>query len=77
MPGLEGRWWMIVILLIIVMIIWGPGKLPEVGAGMGKAYREFRKAISGEPTDVSAPAAKTTPPAETKTPPDATPSDKE
>lgn len=39
-----GHIWLIAILLIIVLIIWGPGKLPDVGAGMGRAIREFRKA---------------------------------
>jgi TatA/E family protein of Tat protein translocase len=41
-----GHWWLIILLLIIVLIIWGPGKLPDVGAGMGRAIREFRKASS-------------------------------
>lgn len=39
-----GHIWLIGTLLIIVLIVWGPGKLPEVGAGMGRAIREFRKA---------------------------------
>ena len=46
MAGLTGHWWLIVLLLVIVLIIWGPGKLPDVGAGMGRAIREFRKASS-------------------------------
>ena len=39
-----GHIWIIAIVLVIVLIIWGPGKLPDVGAGMGRAIREFRKA---------------------------------
>jgi sec-independent protein translocase protein TatA len=39
-----GHIWMVGILLIVVLIIWGPGKLPDVGSGMGRAIREFRKA---------------------------------
>lgn len=39
-----GHIWLILILLIVVLIIWGPGKLPDVGAGLGRAIREFRKA---------------------------------
>ena len=39
-----GHIWLIAIILIIVLIIWGPGKLPDVGSGMGRAIREFRKA---------------------------------
>jgi len=32
----------------IVLLIFGPGRLPEMGAGIGKGIREFKKAISGE-----------------------------
>jgi TatA/E family protein of Tat protein translocase len=39
-----GHIWLLAILLVIVLIIWGPGKLPDVGSGMGRAIREFRKA---------------------------------
>jgi sec-independent protein translocase protein TatA len=38
--------WLVVILLVVVLIIWGPGKLPEMGAGIGRAIREFRHATS-------------------------------
>ena len=44
MSGFLDHWYILVILLVIVLIIWGPGKLPDVGAGMGRAIREFRKA---------------------------------
>ena len=33
----------LVFLLIIVLIIFGPGKLPELGAGLGRGIKEFRK----------------------------------
>ena len=33
----------LIIVLVIVMIIFGVGRLPEVGGAMGKAIREFRK----------------------------------
>ncbi|MBJ7607827.1 MAG: twin-arginine translocase TatA/TatE family subunit [Candidatus Dormibacteraeota bacterium] len=41
-----GHIWILAILLVVVLIIWGPGKLPDVGSGMGRAIREFRKASS-------------------------------
>jgi sec-independent protein translocase protein TatA len=44
MPGLFGHWYVLVIILAIVLIVYGPGKLPEVGGAIGKAMREFRKA---------------------------------
>ena len=43
MPFL-GHWYVLVIILAIVLIVYGPGKLPEVGGAIGKAMREFRKA---------------------------------
>jgi sec-independent protein translocase protein TatA len=36
----------LIIILIIILIIFGAGKLPEIGAGMGKAIRNFKKATS-------------------------------
>jgi sec-independent protein translocase protein TatA len=34
-------------ILLIVLIIFGPGKLPELGKGLGKGIREFKDAIKG------------------------------
>ena len=39
-----GHIWLIAILFVVVLIIWGPGKLPDVGAGLGRAINEFRHA---------------------------------
>ena len=36
----------LIIILVIALLILGPGKLPEVGASLGKGIREFRKASS-------------------------------
>jgi sec-independent protein translocase protein TatA len=36
----------LIIILVIAVLIVGPGKLPEVGASVGKSIREFRKASS-------------------------------
>ena len=33
--------------VILVLIIYGPGKLPELGAAIGRGIREFRKAADG------------------------------
>lgn len=34
----------LILILVIVLIIFGPGKLPEVGRSLGKALSEFKKA---------------------------------
>jgi sec-independent protein translocase protein TatA len=36
----------LIIILVIILIIFGAGKLPEIGAGMGKAIRNFKTATS-------------------------------
>jgi sec-independent protein translocase protein TatA len=36
----------LIIILVIILIIFGAGKLPEIGAGMGKAIKNFKKATS-------------------------------
>ena len=51
----------LIIILIIILIIFGAGKLPEIGSGIGKGIRNFRKAThesreqisSGEDKDTS------------------------
>ena len=39
-----GHIWLVLLLLVGVLIVRGPGKLPEVGAGLGRAMREFSRA---------------------------------
>jgi sec-independent protein translocase protein TatA len=36
----------LIVVLIIALLVIGPGKLPDVGAALGKSIREFRKASS-------------------------------
>ena len=36
----------LVVLLVVILILFGPGKLPEVGKALGKAVGEFRRGIS-------------------------------
>ncbi len=41
----------LVVILLIVLIIFGPGKLPELGEGLGKSIKAFKKAMNEEQTD--------------------------
>lgn len=34
-------------ILLIVLILFGPGKLPELGKSLGKGIREFKDALRG------------------------------
>jgi sec-independent protein translocase protein TatA len=38
----------LIIILVIILIIFGAGKLPEIGAGVGKAIRNFKGATNEE-----------------------------
>ena len=40
--------WEIVFILVIILIVFGVGKIPQVGGAIGKAIRNFKKAQSGE-----------------------------
>jgi sec-independent protein translocase protein TatA len=37
----------LIIIGIIALLIFGPKKLPDLGAGLGKAIRDFKGAVSG------------------------------
>ena len=36
----------LLVILVIVLIIFGAGKLPEIGSGLGKGIRNFKKATN-------------------------------
>jgi len=38
----------LVIILVIIVIIFGAGKLPEIGSGIGKGIKNFKKATTDE-----------------------------
>ena len=41
----------IVIILVVVLLLFGSKKLPEIGSGLGRAIRNFRRATT-EPAEV-------------------------
>ena len=65
----------LILILVVGLIVFGPGKLPEMGRTLGKGIREFRKASNAltqaintpDPPPAQAPA----PRAEQSAPPDA------
>lgn len=46
MFGIFGNFgpWELVLILVILLVVVGPGKLPQVGESLGKALNSFRKA---------------------------------
>jgi sec-independent protein translocase protein TatA len=51
----------LIVLLVIVLLIFGVGKLPAIGEGLGKAIRGFRRSVS-EPEPPSSLPEKDKPP---------------
>jgi sec-independent protein translocase protein TatA len=41
----------LILILVIVLVVFGVGKLPQIGGAVGKAISEFRKAQSGKDID--------------------------
>ena len=46
--------WEIGLILLIILIVFGVGKLPQVGGAIGKGIREFRKGQRGEAEEETA-----------------------
>ncbi len=38
----------LIIILVIVLVIFGAGKLPEIGSSLGKGIKSFKEAVEGE-----------------------------
>lgn len=38
--------WELLVILLIVMIIFGAGKLPQIGSGLGNAIRNFKTGVA-------------------------------
>ncbi|MER3418048.1 MAG: twin-arginine translocase TatA/TatE family subunit [Chloroflexota bacterium] len=43
----------LLIILVVALLVIGPGKLSETGAALGKAVRDFRRALEGDDEHVS------------------------
>lgn len=58
-------WMELLLILIIVLIIFGAGKIPQLGEGLGKAIKGFKKSVN-EPdaVDVTPSQAEAAPPAQ-------------
>ncbi len=43
----------LVVILVIILILFGVGKLPEIGSGMGKAIKNFKQAADDNEIDIT------------------------
>lgn len=53
--------WELVLILAIVMVIFGAGKLPQLGESLGKGIRNFRKSFKDDPKKVKSEAKRVEP----------------
>ena len=37
----------LMVILVIALVVFGPSKLPQIGSGLGKAIRDFKKGVTG------------------------------
>ena len=55
-------WMELLLILIIVLIIFGAGKIPQLGEGLGKAIKGFKKSVhEADAIDVTPPPAEAGP----------------
>jgi len=58
-------WMELLLILIIVLIIFGAGKIPQIGEGLGKAIKGFKKSVhEADAIDVTPPPAEATEPSQ-------------
>jgi len=55
----------LLLILVIALLLFGPGKLPQIAANMGKSIREFKSALSApDEIKVAAPTQQAEQPAQ-------------
>ena len=52
----------LLVISFVALVVFGPGKLPEIGSALGKAMRDFKKAVDGVEDDLKKVDAKPEPP---------------
>ena len=48
----------LILILAVVLLVFGPGKLPEIGKAVGDSFREFKDATAGTSSAPAKPRAK-------------------
>jgi sec-independent protein translocase protein TatA len=52
----------LIVILGVALLVFGPGKLPEIGSALGKGIRDFKKAFDGVEDDLKTIETKPEPP---------------
>lgn len=58
----------LIVILVIALLVFGPGKLPDLGKFLGKSLRDFRDALEHHGDDEEPPAVKPSEPKEPEQP---------
>jgi sec-independent protein translocase protein TatA len=48
----------LLVILVIALVIFGPSKLPQIGSGLGKAIRDFKKGVTSDDNEEAGKEAK-------------------
>jgi sec-independent protein translocase protein TatA len=48
----------LLVILVIALVIFGPSKLPQIGSGLGKAIRDFKKGVTSDDSEETTPETK-------------------
>jgi sec-independent protein translocase protein TatA len=48
----------LLIILVIIVIIFGVGRLPEIGSALGKGIKNFKKSVNSDNDSANTPAKK-------------------
>jgi sec-independent protein translocase protein TatA len=46
----------LIVIFVIALVVFGPGKLPDIGKGLGEAIRGFKKALDEGVSDAVKPS---------------------
>ena len=52
----------LIVIMVVALLVFGPGKLPEIGSALGKGIRDFKKAFEGAEDDLKTIETKPKPP---------------
>ena len=52
----------LIVIMVVALLVFGPGKLPEIGSALGKGIRDFKKAFEGVEDDLKTIETKPEPP---------------